>query len=104
MSEPDLKRFRKSMLEPYTFPGTHAAVVFVPEGQKPSQELDKILSRSSQQRWYPMEGGFDVKVPWHFCKGDEQLFRREEWGWDHEHCDFCNAHVRISARAMLDGK
>ena len=34
-----------------------------------------------------------MKIPWHFSEGYEHHFQREEWGWDHEHCDFCNATI-----------
>ena len=81
VSELDLKSFRKSMLERYQFPGTHAAAVFVAEGQQPSHEVQEVLSRSAQQRWYPVAGGHRVKVPWHLSEGCEHLFEREEWGW-----------------------
>jgi hypothetical protein len=95
MSAPDLTTFNTALLEAYTFPGTDAAVVFIAEGQIPSDDIQEVLSRSGQQRWYPVQGGHDAKVPWHYSKGYESLFRREEKGWDHEHCDFCESHVNI---------
>jgi len=95
MSAPPLATFTKAMLKEYAFPGTDAAVVFVPEGHAPSPEVREILERSGQQRWCPVPGGHKAKVPWHFSKGRESLFEREEKGWNHEHCDFCNAHVNI---------
>lgn len=95
MEKPPLSSFTQAMLTPYTFPGTDAAVVFIPDGEKPSQEMREVLERSGQQRWYPAPGGHQAKIPWHLSKGHESLFEREEKGWDHEHCDFCNAHVNI---------
>lgn len=95
MSAPQLAEFTKAMLEEYEFPGTDAAVVFLPEGQTPSAEVREVFRSSGQQQWYPLPGGHRGKVPWHFAEGVESLFEREEKGWDHEHCDFCGAHVYI---------
>jgi hypothetical protein len=95
MSPPPLSMFTRAMLEEYKFPGTDAAVTFIPEGQKPVPEVQQVLTRAGQARWYPVEGGHRAKIPWHFAEGHESLFEREEKGWDHEHCDFCNAHVNI---------
>lgn len=95
MNAPPLATFTRAMLEEYEFPGTDAAVVFIPEGKTPSSEVQEVLDRSGQQRWYPVPGGHKAKVPWHCSEGRESLFEREENGWDHEHCDFCNAHVNI---------
>lgn len=95
MGAPPLETFTKAMLEEYRFPGTDAAVIFIPEGHAPSAEVQEVLKRSSQQRWHPVSGGHDVKVPWYFTKSYESLFRREAKGWDHEHCDFCDEYVNI---------
>jgi len=93
MNAPPLHHFTKAMLAMYEFPGTDAAVVFVPDGQEPSAEVQEVLHRSGQQRWYPLPGGHKAKVPWHFSKGHESIFEREALGWDHEHCDFCKGRV-----------
>jgi hypothetical protein len=95
MSTPQLSEFTKAMLAQYVFPGTDAAVVFVPEGQDLSKEIQAVLDHCGQQRWYPVEGGHLVKVPWHCSKGNEGYFGREKKGWDHENCDFCSSHVSI---------
>jgi len=95
MSAPRLHEFTKVMLQEYDFPGTDAAVFFIPEGQSPSVPVQQVLKRSGQQRWYPVPGGHRVKVPWHFSEGQEALCEREPKGWNHEHCDFCDASVQI---------
>ncbi|MBZ5552097.1 MAG: hypothetical protein LAO21_05205 [Acidobacteriia bacterium] len=95
MSVPPLVTFTKAMLEEYEFPGTDVAVVFVPEGQTPSAEVQEVLDRSSQQRWYPVPGDHKAKVPWLCSEGHESLCEREMKGWDHEHCNFCNRHIDI---------
>ena len=96
MSEPQLRDFTKAMLEDYTFPGTDAAVVFIADGSAPSPAVREVLARSGQQRWYPVAGGHQAKIPFHFVEGHEGLFERERKGWNHEHCDFCDASIAIS--------
>jgi hypothetical protein len=95
MGDKAIEDFKKSSLTEYVFPGTDAAVVFVAEGTRPSNEVQEVLGRSRQQRWFPVDGGNNAKVPFHLAKGCEHLFERETKGWDHEHCDFCNTSVRI---------
>ena len=90
-----LSDFRTSSLHEYVFPGTDAAVVFVPKDAQPPKEVQEVLDRSPQQRWYPVEGGGRAKIPFYCAQGREHLFEREQKGWDHEHCDFCNATVNI---------
>jgi hypothetical protein len=95
MSTPPLSLFTKAQLMQQVFPGLDAAVVFIPEGQEPSPAVRDVLQRSGQQRWFPVPGGHKAKVPWPLAEGSESLFEREQKGWDHEHCDFCPAHVNI---------
>jgi hypothetical protein len=95
MSGRELRDFKKAALQEYVFPGTDAAVVFVPDGARPPREVQEVLDRSHQQRWFPVDGGSRAKVPFYHTEGREHLFEREAKGWDHEHCDFCNAHIRI---------
>jgi hypothetical protein len=99
VDKPELANLTPDMLEEYIFPGTDAASVVIPDGQKPSSEVKEVLDRSGFSRWYPVTGGHRVKVPWHFAKGRESLFEREKKGWDHEHCDYCNEHVNIGQRS-----
>ena len=95
MAAPVLSDFRKSSLREYVFPGTDAATVFVASGAQPTPEVQAVLDRSHQQRWFPVDGGNTAKVPFHHAQGSEYLFERESKGWDHEHCDFCSARVGI---------
>ena len=95
MSAPSFDTFTKAMVEEYEFPGTDAAVIFIPDGQSPSSPVQEVLEHSGQQRWYPVPGGHKAKVPWHFSEGNESLFEREVGGWNHEHCDFCNGRVEV---------
>jgi hypothetical protein len=95
MAAPALSKFNKTMLEEYIFPGTDAAVRFVANDETVSPEITAVLKRSYQQRWFPVPGGHKVQIPYHFCKGSEDLFERQTKGWDHEHCTFCEESIGI---------
>lgn len=95
MNEPKLHDFTKTMLEDYIFPGTDAAMVFVADDAAPPPVIKEVLARSRQQRWYPVTGGHQAKIPFHFVAGHEELFEREPKGWNHEHCDFCDASIDV---------
>ena len=106
MGKPDISQFTKSRLEVYDFPGTDAAVVFVPDGLAPPDHIRTILERSSNQQWYPVPGGHNAKIPWHYVIGSESYFTREAMGWNHEHCDYYNSNVNMNERcwtAELNG-
>jgi hypothetical protein len=91
----ELHDFNHATLREHVFPGIDAAVVFVPSGNKSPPEVQSVIDKASQVRWYPVPGGFEAKVPWPLVTSAESLFKREEKGWDHEHCDFCNATISI---------
>lgn len=95
--------FSQRMARVLDLPEVDAAVAFVADGETPAPELQAVLDRSGHQRWYPVPGGHDVKVPWRYAAicGAEAMFRRETNGWDHEHCDFCDATVRTGERCWL---
>ena len=73
-----LRDFKRSSLREYVFPGTDAAVVFMPEGTRPAQEIQEVLDRSYQQRWFPIQGGARAKVPFHYAEGREQRERQQD--------------------------
>ncbi|HWL52292.1 MAG TPA: hypothetical protein VNQ90_07645 [Chthoniobacteraceae bacterium] len=98
-----LSEIPRSDLEEYIFPGTDAAVLLV-EKMLPQKELEELFSDlSTQHRFYPTETGWKIKFPyWHVKElletGNVALgtdFKREEKGWDHEHCSFCHEHIHI---------
>ncbi|MBI2756719.1 MAG: hypothetical protein HYX52_08425 [Chloroflexi bacterium] len=94
MDKPELARLTDAMLEAYTFPGTDAAWLLVPDDGAVAPQVQEILDHVPS-RWYPTGGGHRVKVPWWAVRGRENYFQRETKGWDHEHCDYCEAAVKI---------
>jgi hypothetical protein len=77
-------------------PKSDALTVFIPEGQKPSSEVQKVLDEAGHQRWFPQEGGHLVKIPNVFDSYDDSIFKIEKDAWDHEHCDKCGATINYS--------
>lgn len=100
---PPTDAFTQNMASAFDLPEIDAAVAFVSDGETPAPELKVALDRAGSNRWYPVRGGHDVKIPWRYAVscGAEALFRREKNGWDHEHCDFCDAAVRTGERCWL---
>jgi hypothetical protein len=91
-------------LEEYVFPGTDAAVLIIPE-RIPQAELENMFGGLvGEHRFYPTETGWTIRFPyWYvleFFGGNEAEmnagnFTREEKGWDHEHCSFCQARIMV---------
>ena len=82
--------FRKAVC-----PEMDALVVFVPKGQKPPPEVQRVLDEAGPQRWFPVDGGNVVKCPSVVDTYDERLFKLEKGGWDHEHCDSCGRTINV---------
>lgn len=103
-----LAEIPKQELEDYVFPGTDAAVLTVNK-KLPQSELEGAFGEiSGEHRLYPTETGWKIKFPYWYieelCSMGESGyslddFEREERGWDHEHCSFCHAHIRIGESA-----
>jgi hypothetical protein len=75
-------------------PLVDALVAFVPDGTQPSAELQEQLDQRDHSRWYPEHGGHQVKMPFQGDEPPSGSFEIERGGWDHDHCDQCNASVR----------
>jgi hypothetical protein len=87
------RRFRKSELRRDVRPDVDALVTFVPNGRDPSPLLQDQISLRGHCRWYPVEGGHLVKMPFQGTEPPDSSFRVEPKGWDHDHCDSCEADV-----------
>jgi hypothetical protein len=99
-----LEEIRRAELEEYVFPGTDALVIVIERmlAQEDVQEIFREIG--GQHRLYQTDVGWKVKFPHADVAGmlDEDSFSspgvsvvREEKGWDHEHCSFCDEHVFI---------
>ena len=70
-----------------------ALTVFIPKGQKPSPEIQKVLDEAGPQKWFAKDEGYLIKIPNVFESYDENLFKLEKDAWDHDHCDKCGAVI-----------
>ena len=104
-----LDTIRRDELEEYHFPGTDAAVLVI-EAKIPQDEIENSFKEiSSEHRIYPTATGWKIKFPYWYVEaicshGDAGVtldnFVREEKGWDHEHCSYCQTHIAIGERAF----
>jgi len=92
-----------SMFRQICCPKCDALTVFIPKGQKPASEVQKILDEAGPQRWFPQKGGHLVKIPNIFDSYDDNLFKIEKDAWDHEHCDKCGATINSGELCWIAG-
>ena len=90
-----LKDLRSEMFEKETFQAIDALVVFIPKGQKPSKEVQRVLDEAGSQRHYMKDRGNIIKCPFVVESFDNTLFEIEKGGWEHEHCDICNSTISV---------
>lgn len=74
-------------------PVVDALVMFVPDGQQPNAELQDQLDQRGHSRWYPKDGGHDVKMPFQGSVPPSPSFTIEPGGWNHDHCDVCETTI-----------
>ena len=72
-------------------PVRDALSAFVPDAPEPDPVIAAMQSRAGQSRWYPVEGGHQVLMPFDGGPYDTNRFSIESGSWDHEHCDVCGA-------------
>ncbi|MGD2094357.1 MAG: hypothetical protein PVH77_05045 [Phycisphaerales bacterium] len=93
--ENPLKDLRAEMFKKGTFQAMDALVVFIPKGQKPSEEVQRVLDEAGPRRYYMKDGGSVIKCPYVVESFDNKLFKIEKGGWGHEHCDTCNNIISV---------
>ncbi len=84
---------RSSMFRQVRCPKMDALTIFIPKNQKPSAEVQKVLDEAGASRWFPQDEGHLVQIPNVFDSYDDNLFKLEIDGWDHEHCDKCGGTI-----------
>src|SRR5690349_5323016 len=70
---------------PSRIPVRDALVVFVPDGVAPPAQPYE----SSESRWYPVQGGHRLAIPYDGQQLKESAFQLQEKLWDHTTCDWC---------------
>ncbi len=78
-------------------PVVNALVAFVSDGEEPSPEVTSELDQRGHSRWYPVDGGHTVKMPYQGTEPPPGPFTVEPGGWDHDHCDRCEENLPAGA-------
>ncbi len=70
-----------------------ALAAFVPDASKTESVITDTERRIGRSRWYPVEGGNRVLIPYERGEYDSARFSIEPRAWDHEHRDACGEHI-----------
>jgi hypothetical protein len=70
-----------------------ALAAFVPDGSKPDPVITEMSERIGCSRWFPVEGGQRVLMPYEGGEYDSSRFTLEPDAWDHEHCGACGERI-----------
>ncbi len=93
LTNQEIAELRNKEWMPSRIPATAALACFVPESEAIDADLNAKISAYHRSRWFPVDGGYRVIVPYDGETFDESFFRLEEEAWDHEHCFVCNDHI-----------
>jgi len=74
-------------------PALDALAAFVADGSKPDPVVTELEERAGSSRWYPVEGGHRVLIPYKGGEYDPSRFTVEPGAWDHEHCGACGERI-----------
>jgi hypothetical protein len=83
------------------FPGMDALVAIIPKGREMPVKVKQTVDDAGGGRWFPLEGGWNggsedgwkVVCPYYGQDFNPDLFTILKNGWDHEHCDGCQATI-----------
>ena len=70
-----------------------ALVAFVKEDVAPDSIIQQAQEHAGGARWYPVDGGHRVLIPYDGGEFDTSRFVVERGAWDHEHCDVCSTNI-----------
>lgn len=74
---------------PSRIPIRDALVAFVAEGVEPPP----LPYESGESRWYPVQGGHRLAIPYDGQPLKDSPFQVEEGLWDHSTCDRCSNRI-----------
>jgi len=70
-------------------PALDALSTFVPSGKENDPGIEAAQRGKSQSRWYPVDGGHKLLIPFEGQEYDHTRFAIEKGAWNHEHCAVC---------------
>ena len=74
-------------------PARDALSTFVSDAPAPDPVIAEIQERTGGSRWFPVQGGHRVLMPFDGGSYDSSRFTIESRAWDHEHCDVCGEQI-----------
>ena len=74
-------------------PKLDALSTFVPIGGERDPVVQDAVQRTGFSRWFPVEGGHRLQVPFEGGGYDSSRFSVEHEAWDHETCKVCRDRV-----------
>ena len=74
-------------------PALDALAAFVPHGQEKDSIVENATKLKGCARWFPVDGGHKVLIPYEGQDYDQARFAVEKQTWDHEHCKACDADL-----------
>jgi hypothetical protein len=74
-------------------PALDALAAFVPDDRTPDPVITEMQERIGGSRWYPVQGGHRVLMPYDGGEYDSSRFTIEPGAWDHEHCGACGDKI-----------
>jgi hypothetical protein len=91
-----LRRLRRRRFDRIRFKGLDALVARVTNSETVPAAVQTRIDRGPPQRWYPQsDGAYLVRWPYTGGAVPSENFQFEPGGWDHEHCDGCNRHIKV---------
>ena len=93
MTDEELTWLRQLAFAPSRIPRLDALVAFVPFGQESDPSVASLIERTGFSRWFPVDGGHRVFVPFEDGEYDAARFSIEPEGWDHETCKICRMPI-----------
>jgi hypothetical protein len=93
MTDQDLSELPKYPWMESRIPARDALAAFVPDAPAPDPVIAEMQDRVGGSRWFPVQGGHRVVMPFDGGSYDSSRFTIESGAWDHEHCDVCGEHI-----------
>jgi hypothetical protein len=101
VTDDELTWLRQFAFAPSRIPKLDALVAFVPFGHESDPSVALATERTGFSRWFPVDGGHRVLVPFEGGEYDAARFSIEPEGWDHETCKICRTHIPSMTRCWV---
>jgi hypothetical protein len=93
MTEDELAPLRQHRFAPSRIPKLDALATFVAAGHESDPVVVAATKRVGFSRWFTIDGGHRVLIPFEGGEYDCTRFSIESEVWDHETCKLCRMHI-----------